>query len=165
MTCTARQAGSLTARARMMAPTISAIVPIALRRSVRSAQARGGDRRGDRQTRDRWLWKPTRGSRPPEGPRGTRLAAELTVCKLSAGGNRIRTIGPALVEGLSAVADERCRTDKLDGVIKHRWSRETTMSAAGPFSTAISFSAGPIVRIRFPPAQSRANSVSGDMKN
>ena len=50
---------------------------------------------------------------------------------LSAGGNRIRTIGPALVKGLSAVADERCRTDKLDGVIKHRSSRETTMVGRG----------------------------------
>ena len=49
------------------------------------------------------------------------------VCRLTAGGNRIRTIGPALVKGLSAVADERSRTDKLDGVIKHRSSRETTM--------------------------------------
>ena len=47
--------------------------------------------------------------------------------RLTAGGNRIRTIDPALVKGLSAVADERCRTDKLDGVIKHRSSRETTM--------------------------------------
>src|SRR6516164_9496132 len=50
---------------------------------------------------------------------------------LSAGGNRIRTIGPARVKGLSAVADERCRTDKLDGVIKRRSSRETTMVGRG----------------------------------
>ena len=50
---------------------------------------------------------------------------------LTAGGNRIRTIGPALVKGLWAVADERCRTDKLDGVIKHRSSRETTMVGRG----------------------------------
>jgi hypothetical protein len=35
------------------------------------------------------------------------------------------------VKGLSAVADERCRTDKLDGVIKHRSSRETTMVGRG----------------------------------
>jgi hypothetical protein len=35
------------------------------------------------------------------------------------------------VKGLSAVADERCRTDKLDGVIKHRLSRETTMVGRG----------------------------------
>ena len=53
------------------------------------------------------------------------------VCRLPAGGNRIRTIGPALVKDLSAVADERCRTDKLDGVIKHRSSRETTMVGRG----------------------------------
>src|SRR6516165_10121315 len=52
------------------------------------------------------------------------------VC-LAAGENRIRTIGPALVKGLAAVADERCRTDKLDGVIKHRSSRETTMVGRG----------------------------------
>jgi len=50
---------------------------------------------------------------------------------LSAGGNRIPTIGAALVKGLSAVADERCRTDQLDGVIKHRSSRETTMVGRG----------------------------------
>jgi len=35
------------------------------------------------------------------------------------------------VKGLSAVADERRRTDKLDGVIKHRSSRETTMVGRG----------------------------------
>src|SRR6516162_1512406 len=58
-------------------------------------------------------------------------AEELMVCRLFAGGNRIRTIGPALVKGLSAVADERCRTDKPDGVIKHRSSRETTMVGRG----------------------------------
>jgi len=52
------------------------------------------------------------------------------------------------VKGLSAVADERCRTDKLDGVIKHRSSRETTMVGRGPLSTAVSFSAGPMVRVR-----------------
>jgi hypothetical protein len=55
----------------------------------------------------------------------------MKFARLSAGGNRIRTIGPALVKGLSAVADERCRTDKLDGVIKHRSSRETTMVGRG----------------------------------
>ena len=49
----------------------------------------------------------------------------------AAGGNRIRTIGPARVKGLSAVADERCRTDKLDGVIKRRSSRETMMVGRG----------------------------------
>jgi len=50
--------------------------------------------------------------------------------RLSAGGNRIRTIDPALCEkGLSAVAG---RTDKLDGVIKHRSSRETTMVGREP---------------------------------
>ena len=53
------------------------------------------------------------------------------VCGLSAGASRIRTIGPALVKGLSAVADERGQTDKLDGVIKHRSSRETTMVGRG----------------------------------
>jgi hypothetical protein len=50
---------------------------------------------------------------------------------LVGGGNRIRTIGPALVKGLSVVADERCRTAKLDGIIKHRSSRETTMVGRG----------------------------------
>jgi hypothetical protein len=50
---------------------------------------------------------------------------------LSGGGNRIRTIGPALAKGLSAVAEGGRRTDKLDGVIKHRSSRETTMVGRG----------------------------------
>src|SRR5215470_6835158 len=58
-------------------------------------------------------------------------AEEPTFARLSAGGNRIRTIGPARVKGLSAVADERCRTDKLDGVIKRRSSRETMMVGRG----------------------------------
>ena len=58
-------------------------------------------------------------------------AEEPMVCRLTAGGNRIRTIGPARVKGLSAVADERCRTDKLDGVIKHRSSCEATMVGRG----------------------------------
>ena len=35
------------------------------------------------------------------------------------------------MKGISAVADERCRTDKLDVVIKHRSSRETTMVGRG----------------------------------
>src|SRR6516162_11515856 len=58
-------------------------------------------------------------------------AEEPMVCRLTGGGNRIRTIGPARVKGLSAVADERRRTDKLDGVIKHRSSRETRMVGRG----------------------------------
>jgi len=53
------------------------------------------------------------------------------VCRLAAGGNRIRTIGPALVKGLSAVAGKRCRIDNLDWVLKHRSSRETTMVGRG----------------------------------
>jgi len=76
---------------------------------------------------------------------------------LAAGGNRIRTIGPALVKGLSAVADERCRTDKLDGVISTGRLARRRWSAAGPLSTAVSFSAGPMVRIHLPPARSQAN--------
>jgi hypothetical protein len=43
----------------------------------------------------------------------------------------IRTVGPALAKGLSAVAEGRCLTDKLDGIIKHRSSRETTMVGRG----------------------------------
>ena len=35
------------------------------------------------------------------------------------------------MKGLSAVADKRCRTDKLDGVIKHRSFRKTTMVGRG----------------------------------
>jgi len=44
---------------------------------------------------------------------------------------RTRWFAPARVEGLSAVADERCRTDKLDRAIKRRSSRETTMVGRG----------------------------------
>src|SRR5262249_12031583 len=69
-------------------------------------------------------------------------------------GTGFRTIGPALAKGLSAVAEGGRRTDKLDGVIKHRSSRETTMVGRGAFLTAVSFSAGPMVRIRLPPAKS-----------
>jgi hypothetical protein len=39
---------------------------------------------------------------------------------------------PLLRKGLSAVAERRCRTDKLDGVIKHRSSPETTVVGRGP---------------------------------
>ena len=38
---------------------------------------------------------------------------------------------PLLRKGLLAVAERRYRTDKLDGVIKHRSSRETTMVGRG----------------------------------
>ena len=44
---------------------------------------------------------------------------------------RNRWFAPARVKGLSAVADERCRTDKLDRAIKRRSSRETTMVGRG----------------------------------
>ena len=59
---------------------------------------------------------------------------------LTAGGNWTQTIGPALVKGLAAVADERCRTDKLIGVIKHKSSRETTMVGRGGLSRRVSLS-------------------------
>ena len=108
------------------------------------------------------LLRPPTSLRPRSNRRGMRptsfrseaTAEEPMVCGLSAGGNRIRTIGPALVKGLSAVADERCQADKLDGVIKHRSSRETTMVGRGPLSTVVSFSARPKVRIHSPPAKS-----------
>src|SRR5215813_14786885 len=86
--------------------------------------------------------------------------AERMVRGLTAGGNRIRTIGPALAKGLSAVAEGGRRTDKLDGVIKHRSSRETTMVGRGASLTAVSFSAGPMVRIRLPPAGSHTNPIT-----
>ena len=47
------------------------------------------------------------------------------VCRLTAGGNRIRTIGPALVKGLSAVADERWRTEEPSLTVRIR-RRHTT---------------------------------------
>jgi len=70
----------------------------------------------------------------------------------------IASIGPALVKGLSAVADERCRTDKLDGVIKYRSSRETTMVGRGAAPDGRVFLGGTHVRIRFPPAAIQTNS-------
>ena len=39
---------------------------------------------------------------------------------------------PLLRKGLLAVAERRYRTDKLDGVIKHSSSRETTVVGRGP---------------------------------
>src|SRR5256885_11332292 len=39
---------------------------------------------------------------------------------------------PLLRKGLSAVAERRCRTDKLDGVITQRSSRETMGVGRGP---------------------------------
>src|ERR1700756_2818103 len=39
---------------------------------------------------------------------------------------------PLLRKGLSAVAERSCRTDKLDGIIKHRSSRKTTVVGCGP---------------------------------
>src|SRR6516162_8131841 len=58
-------------------------------------------------------------------------AGGTKVRRLAGGGDWIQTIGPALAKGLSAVAEGRCLTDKLDGVIKHRSSRETTMVGRG----------------------------------
>ena len=58
------------------------------------------------------------------------------------------------MKGLSAVADERCRTEKLDGSLSTGRLARRRWSAAGPLPTAISFSAGPMVRIRFPPPAS-----------
>src|SRR5215471_21195430 len=51
--------------------------------------------------------------------------------RLSAGGNRIRTIGTALRKGSLGSAERRCRTDRLDGIIKPRSSRETSVVARG----------------------------------
>ena len=51
--------------------------------------------------------------------------------RLRAGGKWIRTISPALAKSLSAVAERRTRTDKLERVIKHRSSLETTMVGRG----------------------------------
>jgi hypothetical protein len=82
------------------------------------------------------LLRPPTSLRPRSNRRGMRptsfrseaTAEEPMVCGLSAGGNRIRTIGPALVKGLSAVADEKCRTISWMGssstgrLAKRRWS-------------------------------------------
>jgi hypothetical protein len=48
-------------------------------------------------------------------------------------GTVFRTIGPAVAKGLSAIAEGTYQTDKLDGVIKHRSSREMTMVGGGAF--------------------------------
>ena len=46
-------------------------------------------------------------------------------------GTGFEPLVPLFVKGLSAVADKRCRTDKLDGVIKHRSFLKTTMVGRG----------------------------------
>ena len=51
--------------------------------------------------------------------------------RLAAGGNRIRTIGPALPKRSLGCCRRGRRTDKLDGALKHRSSRETTMVGRG----------------------------------
>jgi hypothetical protein len=74
--------------------------------------------------------------------------------RLSAGGNRIRTIGPAVAKGLSAVAEGRRRTDKLDGVVKHQVvSRDDDGQLRASLDGCL-FLGGLMVRIRFPPAKS-----------
>jgi hypothetical protein len=47
-------------------------------------------------------------------------------------GTGFEPLVPLLRKGFSAVAERRCRADKLDGVIKHRSSRETTVVGRGP---------------------------------
>jgi hypothetical protein len=64
----------------------------------------------------------------------------------------------ALTKG--SLAERRCRTDKLDGVIEHRSCRGTTVVGRGPpFSTAVSLTTGPMVRIRLPPGIAAPNAV------
>jgi|SRR6516162_4280447 len=65
---------------------------------------------------------------------------------------------PLSEKGLSAVAERRCRTDKLDGSLSTGHLPQRRWLGAGPLSTAVSLTAGPMVRIRLPPAESRANS-------
>ena len=79
---------------------------------------------------------------------------EPIVRRLTAGGNRIRTIGTALRKGSLGSAERRCWTDRLDGIISPgRLARRRSLRA-DPFSTAVSLTAGPMVRIRLPPAGS-----------
>jgi hypothetical protein len=53
---------------------------------------------------------------------------------------------------------------KLDGVIKHRSSPRRQWLAAGLVRTAVSFTAGPTVRIRFPPAASRVRTRPSSLR-
>jgi len=74
------------------------------------------------------------------------------VRRLAAGGKRIRTIGPIplLRKGLPGIAEpERPAGPRIE----LRSSRETAMPA-GAISAAVPFTAGPMVRICFPPAGS-----------
>ena len=64
---------------------------------------------------------------------------------------------PLSEKGLSAVAERRCRTDKLDGSLSTGRLPRRRWLGAGPLSTAVSLTAGPMVRIRLPPAVSQAN--------
>jgi hypothetical protein len=60
------------------------------------------------------------------------LARRQVRIRLAGGGNRIRTIGTALRKGLSAVAERGCRGRQVNGVIRLRSSRETTVVGRGP---------------------------------
>src|SRR6516164_8939194 len=61
---------------------------------------------------------------------------------------------PLSEKGLSAVAERRCRTDKLNGSLSTGRLPRRRWLGAGPLSTAVSLTAGPMVRIRLPPAAS-----------
>src|SRR5215831_17687276 len=63
---------------------------------------------------------------------------------------------PLFRKSLSAVAERRCRTDKLDGVIKHGLSHKTTMVGRGPLSTAVFLPSDRWFEIRLPPPVSRS---------
>ena len=84
-------------------------------------------------------------------------------------GSQHESVDLALAEALvwrkclSAVADERCRTDKLERSLSTGRLARRRWSAAGLLSTAVSFSAGPMVRIRFPPAKSQQTFGSLEM--
>jgi hypothetical protein len=56
------------------------------------------------------------------------------------------------------------RTDRLDGLIKHRSSRATTMVGRGPPFDGRLFTAGQMVRIRLPPARSHMRTRSRGLR-
>ena len=61
---------------------------------------------------------------------------------------------PLFRKGLSAVAQGDAGPIRWMGPLSTGRLARRRWSAAGPLSTAVSFSAGPMVRIRFPPAES-----------
>src|SRR6516225_4762332 len=99
--------------------------------------------------------------RPPSSPEGRQffMSPDTEFARLCAGGNRIRTIGPAEKEmavergpaaDIVVSRDHLCLMTPSSLSVRHL----SSATAERPFTRA-----GPMVRIRFPPAVSQRTSV------